>query len=157
MEKSSAHFEVLRSQDGLNWQSIGEVSAAGNSSLTQKYSFTTEVMFNQPYYLLKIVDEDGSYKYSKIIAVKTESEHANVTQTYPNPVSKGGRLHIVTVTDAAQKIQIEMIDLLGISWGKYQVANDQPSITIDSPTVAGIYLLFIFDGKTTTRHKVLVQ
>ncbi len=157
MEKSSAHFEVLRSPDGLNWQSLGEVRAAGNSSVTQKYNFTTEVTFNQPYYLLKIVDQDGSYKYSKIIAVKTERENDSGTQTYPNPVTKGGKLHIMTATDAAQRIQIEIIDLLGVSWGKYQVANNQPTITIDAPTVVGTYLLFIFDGKTTTRHKVLVQ
>jgi hypothetical protein len=66
-EENSKSFIVERSIDGKEYTGIGQVAAAGNSSLMQSYSFT-DVTPEQGknYYRLKQVDVDGRSAYSAI-------------------------------------------------------------------------------------------
>jgi hypothetical protein len=69
-ESNSLHFEVLKSTDGITFNSIGKVNAAGNSTGLQSYQF----MDNTPavganYYKLKQVDIDGRFEYSKNVLI----------------------------------------------------------------------------------------
>ncbi len=70
-EVNSSKFIVERSTNGSDFTAIGSVEAAGNSSLTRTYNFAD--LDPQPglnYYRLKLVDRDGSFKYSKIVTAK---------------------------------------------------------------------------------------
>jgi hypothetical protein len=63
-------FHVQRSEDGHTYTTIGLVNAKGNTSLRQSYAFedyqrTTHTV----YYRLLIMDFDGSYEYTKTIAL----------------------------------------------------------------------------------------
>ncbi|MFT3681787.1 MAG: T9SS type A sorting domain-containing protein [Ferruginibacter sp.] len=84
-ETNSSYFAVERSNDGRNFKSIGQVTAAGNSNDERTYSFID----NTPskginYYRLKMVDIDNNIKYSFIKNVRNEGlADINV---YPNPV-----------------------------------------------------------------------
>ena len=94
-------FEVERSTDnGLhtanspkmnskNWIKIGFVKGSGNSNSQKNYSFTdSETGFGDIFYRLKQIDNDGKFKYSKVINVKLEyPSKFELSQNYPNPVS----------------------------------------------------------------------
>ncbi|HEY8894771.1 MAG TPA: hypothetical protein VIM79_08140, partial [Niastella sp.] len=66
-EQNSASFIIERSTDGKEYTAIGQVAAAGNSSLVQSYSYTDKIPEQgKNYYRLKQVDFDGRSAYSAI-------------------------------------------------------------------------------------------
>jgi hypothetical protein len=89
-------FILERSANGLNFETTGEVDAAGNSRASQSYSFTDEEPFQgNNFYRLKILDEDGTFEYSRIILLKTENTNrfpTGIQSIYPNPTT--GQSHI---------------------------------------------------------------
>ncbi len=85
IEQNSSHFEVQRSDNSLNWVSIGTVPAAGYSNTEKSYQFTD----NNPagaiaYYRIAEFDMDGRSQYTHII--KNECGQANTIRVFPNPV-----------------------------------------------------------------------
>lgn len=87
-ETDNAYFEIQRSNDGVHFEYRGKVEGNGTTSLTKRYEYKDEIngLDNVIYYRLKIIDKDGKYSFSKIIALKINgtntNEHFNV---YPNP------------------------------------------------------------------------
>ncbi|MCX6274393.1 MAG: FG-GAP-like repeat-containing protein, partial [Bacteroidetes bacterium] len=70
-EINNEYFTIERSRNGIDFQIVGEVNGAGNSTQTLKY----EYLDHQPYpginyYRLKQTDVDGAFKYSELIVVK---------------------------------------------------------------------------------------
>ncbi len=85
-------FEVQRLQDCRitrlqNWEKIGFVEGHGNSNSPKQYSFIDSNPGNSKVeYRLKQIDNNGTFKYSKIIdvALSTPTKFA-LEQNYPNP------------------------------------------------------------------------
>jgi hypothetical protein len=85
-ETSSRHFEIERSADGINFETIGTVAASGSSNSTKSYSFMdTKALQGVNYYRLKQVEINNNIEYSKVITVKN-SGALSIT-LYPNPIS----------------------------------------------------------------------
>jgi hypothetical protein len=85
-EKNSDKFEIERLAN-LTWINIGSVKASVLSNSPKKYSYTDKNLQSGKYqYRLKMIDNDGTFKYSKVIeteiAVPKEFE---LSQNYPNP------------------------------------------------------------------------
>lgn len=88
-EHNTDYFEVLRSDNGQNWFSVGTVPAQGNSQSTTDYSLMDEnPLPGISYYQLKQVDQNGSFDLSEIRSVNNGSKSKQV-KIYPNPVDKG--------------------------------------------------------------------
>ncbi len=69
-ESANTYFEVERSMDGNQYQSIAKVMGIGSISQATQYNFNDIAPFKtNNYYRLKLVDIDGSYKYSSIQTV----------------------------------------------------------------------------------------
>ena len=69
-EVNSSYFEVQRSNNGLNYESIGTVNATGNSSTRIDYQLMDYYpLLGVNYYRLRIVDKDGQFEYSKIVSI----------------------------------------------------------------------------------------
>lgn len=68
------HFELYKSTNAYNWRSIALVQRSTNQiSSKQDYEFDDYEVLNQTtYYKLKLVDNDNSYKYSRIIEVQND-------------------------------------------------------------------------------------
>jgi hypothetical protein len=80
------HFDIQRSADGVNWQTIGTLDASGSSSMATDYSYTdAEPLPGQDYYRLQLVDDDGSDTYSTVRVV-SQSSGSGIT-IFPNPAS----------------------------------------------------------------------
>ncbi|HEY0110736.1 MAG TPA: delta-60 repeat domain-containing protein, partial [Fibrella sp.] len=85
-ERQTDAFEIERSADGVNFTSIGTVTASGNSSSVRNYTFTdAQPLQSINFYRLKIVNSDRSVNYSRIVTVRF-SGAAITLQAFPNPV-----------------------------------------------------------------------
>jgi hypothetical protein len=87
-EVNSYGFEVQRSGVSDKWEVLGFVEGHGNSNSPKNYSFTdSEVISSGEYsYRLKMIDNDGSYEYSKIIEISFGVPlKIALNQNYPNP------------------------------------------------------------------------
>lgn len=63
-----------KSSSSEEFQIIGTLNAAGNSTTKQDYQFTDDEISNSPvYYRLKIINTDNSFEYSKTIVVNGSS------------------------------------------------------------------------------------
>lgn len=71
-ERRFQGFEIERSFDGTNYVPIGKVKANGNPS---KYAFEDNNLRKTSYYRLKMLDNDGSFDYSKIASILIESKY----------------------------------------------------------------------------------
>jgi len=95
-EKDFDRFDVQRSVDVKSFETMGVVSGQkvsnemGNDHVEQAlhaYTFTDNAPGASNYYRLKMVDLDGTFKYSRIISIENSEEHAVVGSFYPNPSS----------------------------------------------------------------------
>jgi|SRR6185312_12514811 len=84
-EQNSSRFEVQRSENGTDFSTIGTVAAAGNSDKVINYQYGDNQLSNASkyYYRLKMVDKDGSTKYSNVIIIKNST--SALSTIYPNP------------------------------------------------------------------------
>jgi hypothetical protein len=87
-ELNNSHYEVERSNDGVHFATRGRVNGNGTSSASHAYQFTDQLNAAAAivYYRLKIVDADGKFAYSTIVALRTNglAGIGNIS-VYPNP------------------------------------------------------------------------
>jgi type IX secretion system substrate protein/beta-propeller repeat-containing protein len=85
-EINNNYFTILKSNNGIDFDSIGTVKGASNSSQILNYAFTDIKAFTGVnYYQLKQTDYNGHNSFSKIIAVNNTSKNINSLGIYPNP------------------------------------------------------------------------
>ncbi len=150
-EENSAYFEVERSVNGEDFEYIGRLNAAGFSVEEQSYSFVD----NRPesgvnYYRLRMVDLDGTFEYSGIVAIKDEISLTDV-KVMPNPFSNVINIELNTVVSGETKL--ELMDMSGrlVKSETFLVEEGYTLKTIDSNQLEnGIYIARVFspDGGT---------
>lgn len=88
-ETNAKEYVVERSFNGQNFNKIGSVKAAGNTTGNSSYQYTDYDVdrLGEPvmYYRLAQVDNDGRTKYSNIIRLNFVSDKLSKTIVYPNP------------------------------------------------------------------------
>jgi len=88
-EENTKDFKVQHSLNGVDWNDIGTVPAAGNSSTVREYSFMDhDPLTGLNYYRLLQRDVDGNFNYSKVVQVKFFGAERSL-RVYPNPVVNG--------------------------------------------------------------------
>jgi hypothetical protein len=87
-EENVSHFVVEYSTDGANFQSVGTVTAIGNSTAASSYSFvhTKPSLNGTDFYRLQEVDLDGKATYSSVRALKFNNGQIAKVLATPNPV-----------------------------------------------------------------------
>ncbi len=105
-ESKNKGFEIERSNDGLNYVKIAEVSGKGDSHQKNNYN-STDVLPNDGinYYRLKQIDLDGSFNFSNIVSVNFEK---NAPLFYPNPTSD-----FITIKSESLNITVVIRDITG--------------------------------------------
>lgn len=114
-ESNSAFFQIERSSDALHFSKIGQVAAAGDASEQKSYRFIdTDPSTGKNYYRLKMVDKDGSFKYSVVIML-SKGNGTDQFRVFPNPAHEqvnvliaspgdGNRDKIINIWDMNAKI-----------------------------------------------------
>jgi len=107
-ELNNDRFELLRSRDGFDYQKIGIVNGAGNSSTILNYTFLDhEPLKGVSYYKLKQVDFDGQESSSDPVPFLNESTQG--FRLFPNPTTSD-----LTLTFSEDYERIEVL-VYGIS------------------------------------------
>ncbi|MEM6630744.1 MAG: T9SS type A sorting domain-containing protein [Bacteroidota bacterium] len=103
-EENASHFDVQRSIDGIQFETLGSVAAMGNTQDISSYTFMDKAALDKLsiyYYRLKQVDLDGKSTYSKIISLETVEglTVSNLLDVYPNPAYGQVNLSLRQATD----------------------------------------------------------
>jgi len=139
-ERNSSHFVVEHSLNLTEFRPIGEVSAAGDATRRQTYSFVDELSQQTTnYYRLRQVDKDGSVDYSKIIAVRHDGNVPAIA-VYPNPADGE---HIYLQLGEVDAATLQLTDLTGrpIAFQLSTTANKKVILTPETALRSGLYLL----------------
>ncbi|OYU97078.1 MAG: hypothetical protein CFE21_01965 [Bacteroidetes bacterium B1(2017)] len=147
-ETNNKGFDVERSLNGVDFETIGFVAGNGTSSKVRNYQFITENKGSEiSYFRLKQLDFDGQFEYSKIISIKNEEISIEIT---PNPFADE-----ITINASApsQVINAEVIDITG----KIKMSeSNEGSVNIDTRNLAqGIYFIRINHGETVLVKRII--
>lgn len=119
-ELNTGYFIVERSNNGTVWQMVQKKTAVGQSGSPSIYSYSMEDTSMTSglvwYYRIKSVDLDGSYYYSKIIAIKPCS-FSNSIKLFPIPAST--TLQLSFTSGSKQKGSMSIYNAQG-QWLKMQ-------------------------------------
>lgn len=157
-EQNVSHFIVEKSSDVADkFVEIGKIKAIGNNKGTPQYYSLFDV---QPsslnYYRLKIVDNDGQFRYSKILAFKRNNASKDLISFYPNPANTV--LNVVLNTTNYHTATINLIDLTGkilLTQSKNDADNQSFICNLDGFS-SGIYTLMVAIDGNKTMHKVVI-
>ena len=109
-EINNEYFQLERSIDGNNWQSIAKLDGAGYSSTNRTYNYYDIDVYNTDYYYrLKQVDFDGVFKYSKVVFLS--SNQISVNNIYPNPAQN--MINYSIASDENKDVNVRVIDVTG--------------------------------------------
>jgi hypothetical protein len=150
-ESNSDFFAVQRSLDGMLWETVGFVDAAGNSNTSKTYVFTDE----KPkeginYYRLRQVDTDGNANFTNIIPV--EYNVISPLDAYPNPTTG-----LVLVKENGNEIKsILLTDITGRKW-ELPFSSGSTGVLVDvSSHAKGTYTLQSIDETGNLRSTLLI-
>lgn len=126
VEVNNDYFEIERSLDGHQWQSLVRLNGAGNSSGQLSYSYRDRLpLMGRSYYRLKQTDFDGTSSYSRIESVEFSIEID--FDIYPNPTEN----FIDVLGESISKYQVKLVQMDGkmipvnlSAWGNNRIQID---------------------------------
>jgi hypothetical protein len=144
-EINSDYFELMRSSDDLNWESIGEVSAAGTSNKLLYYSFIDpSPNAGVNYYQLVEYDFDGTQQKSNVVFISNNDNQTHFL-AYPNPTSSNTTFNFYSETGGAYELkafniigeEVSSTKIIGI------IGSNNSSLSLHNLS-AGIYSFQLF-------------
>ncbi|OYW16976.1 MAG: hypothetical protein B7Z54_09065, partial [Sphingobacteriales bacterium 12-47-4] len=159
-EKNLSHFEIERSLDGRTFQQAGLVFGVGNSDFKNSYSFKNNISeLSAPiiYYRLKLVDQDGSYGYSDIRAIRISNSKNEVmtVMAYPNPVVNEVK---ITIPDSWQgtEVKYDLFNANGRVVKSIRSAKASQTEMINMSDLGrGFYVLKASNGTEVAQQKII--
>lgn len=111
-EINASHFEIEYSNNGKDFTSVEVVNAIGASGASQSYQAFHKVNATpNHYYRLKIVDKDGKYAYSAIVAVNGNGANT-LNIVLQNTVVKN-QLQFAVTSNKATTVNIAVTNSVG--------------------------------------------
>jgi hypothetical protein len=160
-EINADRFEIQRSVDASDFQTIASIPAAGNSSLIRYYSYLDKSFstFETAYYRIMEVDADGKSTYSEIRKFGRQVETSFTV--FPNPL-EGNKLsgsirgtHLdewqMTVTDPTGR------PVMSFNGNKATLDNGNFTFSLPEGLLPGSYFLTLTCGDLTGTQKMLVR
>ncbi|SDD83254.1 Por secretion system C-terminal sorting domain-containing protein [Dyadobacter soli] len=144
-ETNSSHFEIQRSADGRNWVTLQNIPAANESHVVKPYNASDKApLAGLNLYRLKMVDNDGTFAFSKIEALTFDGVQNALF--YPNPATDRLQLSNALLKNTAS---LKLLD----QTGKSVFETSRPTAIIQTGHIsAGLYILQITrkDGTVTS-------
>jgi hypothetical protein len=150
-ETNSDYFEVQHSVDGKEWKAIGRVEASGESDVDKTYSYEHNgPLPGENLYRLKMMDQDGTFAYSRIRIVKMDVE--SVFSFHPNPVSD---LLKIDVADWSSLKNIKVSNASGLTvaeLNELQITNLSEKAINVRKFPSGMYLIQVTHKDGTVKN-----
>ena len=160
-EKEVDYFAVERSNDGENFEEVGQVGPRGGNTTTN-YEFldkdpcargNCEIL----YYRLRSVDNDGTVSYSPTGTVHFDAEEFTIVAAYPNPFME--TFTVSVMSPEQDVVNVELIDELGRTLynqqkGVYKGQN-RIEVTEIASLPAAVYFLRISNSEKSVMKKLI--
>ncbi|WP_299706640.1 T9SS type A sorting domain-containing protein [uncultured Pontibacter sp.] len=162
-EQGISRFVIQRSQNGVEWEEVGEVNASGRAN---DYSFTdNDPLPRRSYYRLRVIYSDGSDAFSGRASV-INPDDLRTFKVYPNPVglttsSSGTQQEIIQVeylVRTTSNLSLKLYDMQGRLVRDLEaiVTDGTNSVEIDVSDIAsGTYFLRWSEGNSSGVAKVI--
>lgn len=144
-ELNNDYFDVMRSQDGNHFETIGQVTGLGTTTSVTKYVFEDAAPFHGiSYYRLRQVDYNGQYELSVTRQVNINKGKSAITAWIEN-----NTIHALIDTDMGGNAVTEITDASGriISRKIFYFGAGQTTFHIQKPDAPGIYFLRIITAE----------
>lgn len=163
-EENNKGFEVQRSVTGLanDWQTIGFVAGAGNSTSLRNYTYVDANLSPRKYfYRVNQIDLNNAGKLSSVVSAEINGKVKFVLeQNYPNPFRDQGTTIRFTLPQS-ERVNLSLYDLHGrLIKVLVNGAKDAGThaITVDAGSLtAGVYYYKIQAGDFSDVKKMTVQ
>lgn len=154
-EQDNSHFDVLRSGDGKTFTKMGEIKGKGTTNITQQYIFTDKnAVPGINYYQLKQVDNNGDFRLSEVVAVKS-----NVKTTHFNVMVNEEKscVQLTVYTTNEGKANFTIYDLNGHKFVKKELVLSKGYTNISVPfnVDKGFYFASLAAGTEITTQKFI--
>jgi hypothetical protein len=159
-----AFYEIERSNDGINFNGITIKSAAqSTNSAREEYQYNDNleaVSGNTFFYRLRMVDLDGTFKYSNVIMIRKDQKAIIGMSITPNPVLNASMATVRFEANTSSSVEFKVLDMSGKI-----ILRQQNNITQGTNSIAitnlnrlqpGLYLLQMNDGTAVTVTKFTV-
>jgi Secretion system C-terminal sorting domain len=151
-----SHFEVERSSTATgSFTKIGSVQSS--AATTGNYSFTDATAaryMENAYYRLKMIDIDGTFKYSPITMI-----HFDNTATFsikPSLLSAGEAITVFISGNGQVKADVKLFDMSGKMIAQKNQVYGQVQLETAS-LKKGMYIINVSNGITTQTFRAVVQ
>jgi hypothetical protein len=155
-------YELQRSADGVNYETITLVFPWDNNAQRNQYMYTDKnPVTGINYYRLKIVDKDARFKYSYVIAAKIGANNNENILVAPNPVVSRIRIFFNGTTKGTYRVELR--NTIGQLQQRKSVNINQPGqveyLDRSAGMVPGVYWLSVYDSKNQqiNASRVIIQ
>lgn len=161
-EINALKYEIERSKNGNQFEKIGEKIAMFNNA-AGTYSFADKTpIAGVNYYRLKMLENDGTYTYSKIATAKSTCDVGNKSVSfYPNPTINK-TVNVTVNSMFGGTVMVNFISLTGQVVKKEKIIlniGDTYKVLKLNEFSKGIYLVRVTDdnGKEISIQKIVVD
>ena len=158
-ELNASSIIIEKSLDGTSFTTITTLSAKGSKTNSYAYTSLVAPSTSTVYYRLKLVNNDGSFMYSKTITLNANASVKNLSaEIYPNPISNAAlKVSLYAVKEGGATINI--IDNNGkvVITQKVQANKGINNYSISAFTTirAGVYMVNIVSKDASVNKKVV--
>ena len=155
-------FKIERSSDGISFDLIASVPGSSNPVGRTDYAYTDVLNFapgDVLYYRLRMVDLDGKYQYSQVVAIHLDQTNREKLMIYPNPTR--GSVQIDMISDKDDQATMRVFD----NNGRMQYSGSVPLTKGDNvlPFTQlqnlpnGFYIIQVVMNGKIYNHKLIKQ
>lgn len=149
-EINVSEYIVEKSLNGFLFFSIGTVPAK-NARTETRYNFDDpNLESGVQYYRLKMLDNDGSYVYSRIVAVQQKKDEFEKITIFPNPATTSIIVQHKTPAEAGSMIRILSTNGTVISQSRVTKSGMQTDVDVSKLPVGSYILIFEASGKKSS-------
>ncbi|HXA01040.1 MAG TPA: PKD domain-containing protein [Cytophagaceae bacterium] len=150
-EKNNDHFKIERSENGLDFKTIGTIAGKGNSSSLNFYSFTDiSPVSGKNYYRSVQVDIDGTETNTRVILLDFNSAGVSLA---PNPFQGNTTLSFM----GNDEVRIKVIDLSGRVLEMYTRNTSENQVQVGSRLASGSYLIQVISENVAEVFKIIKE
>ncbi len=154
-EHNNTGFEVERSANGIDYQSVGFVASASSleylKNESNHYSFTDQEVLQQPtYYRLRQADANGTVSYSN--TVRLSGDNRTVITAYPNPANDA---FVIKSSRVLENAAVRLVDVTGSVLIQKQIAGSDIVSFDMMPYPAGVYFAEVIGDGAVARLKMI--
>ncbi len=154
-EQNSKQFDVERSLNGISFNRIGSVAAAGNSNQTNSYQYKDpdidKLNSNVMFYRLRQIDLSANFKYSNIVRLSYNAMHTVNSIVYPNPTQ--GMVTILVGDNSLVGTVAVIYDVNGRLLENIKIAATSQPVNLSNYT-NGIYFIKLSNNETLKIEKL---